>query len=148
MWLHSSNVCCSVGLEPEWKRPSAGCDAADRCRHKRARLWCSRSIIDCGRLTGSSSKDPSEEHDAPRGDGGAQQSGLLEVWHPLWRLSGNTSSHNPPPTPHPSRSHTNRNSTLFTIVHSEAEIRPILKVFGIFWVSKWSNCEIMIKNPH
>ena len=40
--------------------------------------------------TGSPPEDPSEEHDAPRGDGGAQQPGILEDRHPLRRLSGNT----------------------------------------------------------
>lgn len=43
-----------------------------------------------GCLAGSASEDPSEEHYAPWGDSGAQQSGLLEDRHPLWRLSGNT----------------------------------------------------------
>lgn len=51
----------------------------------------SGSIIDCllACLAGGTSEDPSEEHDASGGDGGAQQSGLLEDWHPLRRLSGN-----------------------------------------------------------
>lgn len=48
-----------------------------------------------GCLAGSSSEDPSEEHYAPWGDSGAQQPGLLEDWHPLWRLSGNSRQQTP-----------------------------------------------------
>lgn len=45
-------------------------------------------------FTGSAAEDQAEEYDEKRGHSGAQQSGFLEDWDPLWCLPGtHTFSH-------------------------------------------------------